>query len=456
MTGRPGGMNRRWFAAGAVAALVLLGLGRLVINETEFADRLIGPLIVSDTPGPADAIVVMGAGVTGACEPNRNGIARVLLAVRLWKQKRAPVVVVTGGGGSRNPCPIAEAMARLALEVGLDRGSLHRETASNSTHENGVLTAPLLRQLGARRVLVVTDMLHMRRSAETFESLGFTVERAAVPVYAGHTDNVDMLLSAVRESAALTYYRMRGWLQPPAGDMAEGGATATAGTFAAHAAAQPKGSMSGNVSAPAGPIVVLGASYAGGWKLTDVAGVPVVNKGVAGEQSWEMLARFERDVVVHRPRAVILWGFINDVVRAPGTPEGVDQAIARARDSYEKMIGLARSNGIEPIVATEVTVRPSDTWSETIGGWVGGLLGKQGYHARINGHVTTTNRWLVERAGRDGILVLDLQKALADTDGIRRRREFTKEDGSHITPAGYAALTTYARPILEAHLRAAS
>jgi hypothetical protein len=32
-----------------------------------------------------------------------------------------------------------------------------------------------------------------------------------------------------------------------------------------------------------------------------------------------------------------------------------------------------------------------------------------------------------------------------------RRKAYAKEDGSHITPEGYAALDAYARPLLEQH-----
>src|SRR3990172_9787967 len=43
-------------------------------------------------------------------------------------------------------------------------------------------------------------------------------------------------------------------------------------------------------------IVVLGASYAKGLTEIPMEGITVINKGVGGEQSSEMLARFKRDV----------------------------------------------------------------------------------------------------------------------------------------------------------------
>ena len=57
------------------------------------------------------------------------------------------------------------------------------------------------------------------------------------------------------------------------------------------------------------------------------------------------------------------------------------------------------------------------------------------------------NRWLIDTARRERLLVLDLHGALSDRDG-QRRAQFIQADGSHITPAGYAAVTAYAAPIL--------
>jgi lysophospholipase L1-like esterase len=195
-----------------------------------------------------------------------------------------------------------------------------------------------------------------------------------------------------------------------------------------------------------GPVVVLGASYAAGWKVTSIAGVPLINRGVAGQQSLEMLERFDRDVAANHPRAVIIWGFINDFFRT--APQEGEQVRTRVRDNYIRMIATARRHGIEPILATEVTVRPPDTWSEMVAGWVGGILGKESYQDRINGDVLAANQALADLAKHERLLVLDFQAALAQRGG-RRRREFTQDDGSHITHAGYAALTAYAIPILE-------
>ena len=205
-----------------------------------------------------------------------------------------------------------------------------------------------------------------------------------------------------------------------------------------------------NAAFPAGPLVLLGASYAADWQLLSIAGRPVINVGVAGEDTAAMLARFSRDVVRVAPRAVLLWGFINDIFRAQGD---MNTVLANVRTHYTELIALARASGIEPILATEVTGRPPfRTWSESFANLVGTALGRRAYRDGVNDHVATMNRWLVDTAAREGLLLLDFQAALAEPSG-RRHKPFSQPDGSHTTTAGYAALTAYAVPLLDQHFR---
>lgn len=436
----------RWLLIGMVVGVAGWFGSAYVINRTTFADHLVSPLLLSDTRGSADAIVVLGAGVVGRCEPNLNAIQRTLLAARLWRAGRAPILITTGGQETGVKCAVGQVMADLAIELGVPPEAVQAETKSRSTHENAAMAAPLLRRLGVRRILIVTDRLHLLRAARSFAREGFVVELAGVPVYAGHPNNVSMLVAAAREAVALRYYDHNGWLAPQW--------SAGAQRRSAAADAEPHlvpASYAVMPQAPRTKLVILGASYAAGWHPPAPAGLEVVNRGVAGQQSWQLLERFDADVVRESPRAVIIWGFINDIFRAR---EGqLDAAITRARESHAAMVARAKAAGIEPVLATEVTIRGEDTWSETFASWVGWMLGKEGHAERVNRSVRESNEWIRELARREGVLVLDLERAVAAPSG-ERRREFATPDGSHITPAGYAALSAAAGPILERHFAA--
>jgi uncharacterized SAM-binding protein YcdF (DUF218 family)/lysophospholipase L1-like esterase len=476
----PTGVRRRTLRSWLPAFLIGLAVVpacRLLINNTPLADQLVRPLLLADTSGRADAIVALGASATASCTPNGYSLRRALLAARLFREGRAPLVLFTGGLSGSPRCPVAEVMAGVARDAGVPADAIRVETASTSTWENAAHSAPILRRLGARRVLLVSDKLHMRRAQACFAHLGFHAERASIPVYEGSRDNVDMLYYGLREFVATWYYRYKGWIGDPRAITRASRASSPIGQMLARAAVTqtsrsanpvaretvaqtfrsanpPARAIENQMSEPIknldGPVVILGASYAGGWLLAEIAGVPVVNKGVSGQQSFEFLERFENDVVSLRPRSVIIWGFINDIYRAP--KDQVERALARARESYVTMVAAARRHGIQPILATEVTVRSRNTLSDTVMTLLGDLLGRSSYQDGINAHVLAMNQWLRDFARREQLLLLDVQPALSESSG-RRRKEYAKDDGSHISTAGYDALTRYAGPLLEAHVR---
>jgi uncharacterized SAM-binding protein YcdF (DUF218 family) len=202
-----GAADGRVWIGFALGIAFLLG-ARSVVNRTSWADYVVRPLVTADTHGPADAIVVLGAGVAAPCSPNLSGLRRVLLAARLHAAKRARKVIITGGLPNYAHCAVADAMGSFAEELGIPPADIVRERASRTTWENAVYSQPILRELGARRIVVVTDRLHMPRAERCFRRLGFQVERASVPVAESHPDNVSMLLGGLREYAANAYYNL--------------------------------------------------------------------------------------------------------------------------------------------------------------------------------------------------------------------------------------------------------
>ncbi len=193
-----------------------------------------------------------------------------------------------------------------------------------------------------------------------------------------------------------------------------------------------------SVSAPQKTMVLIGASYAKSWPVTTLDGLTVSNKGAGGEQTHEMLARFDRDVIAAKPRAVLIWGFINDIFRSE--PEELKEKLVRSRENIRNMVDKARGKGIVAILATEVTLPASTGWAA----WLGELRGKQSYREYINGHVIEMNQWIRALAAEKKLVVLDFEKVLADQDGSRKR-EFTTEDGTHLSVKAYEALTRYAQ-----------
>jgi hypothetical protein len=201
------------------------------------------------------------------------------------------------------------------------------------------------------------------------------------------------------------------------------------------------------------PIVLLGASYLASWRLAEIAGCPVVNRGIPGDQTHQYLDRFERDVADLHPRAVVIWGIDNDIIRAPrGRTAEACWCVER---NLEALVRLARINGIEPVLVTDLTLRPPARWYEWAAAIAGRLRGREGYQRRINRHVLRLNNFIRDLAERSGTRLLDLHPLVSTRNGMRARR-YAKRDGSHLTDAGYRVIDAYAVPRLEAWFGAAS
>lgn len=192
-------------------------------------------------------------------------------------------------------------------------------------------------------------------------------------------------------------------------------------------------------------MIIIGASYAEGWHLESVGEHSVLNVGIGGEETGQMLDRFEQDVVSRRPKAVVIWGLINDVFRSPAGEMSATEEQVKA--NYLAMIDMAMANGIKVVLASEVTMGPKAGFSEWIRGVVGRARGKVSYQERINANVSRINLWLRETSQQKGLTFLDFEKVLAGDNGMRLS-EYCQPDGSHISDLGYSALTEYARPIL--------
>ena len=189
-------------------------------------------------------------------------------------------------------------------------------------------------------------------------------------------------------------------------------------------------------------LVLTGASYAGSWNLGRLGAYHVVNRGRSGDTTAQVLARFDADVLALTPDAVLIWGHINDIHRAPAA----DRSAARERiqANFREMVKRARARGAVVMLGTEVTLSEAVGFGNRLAAFVGRMRGKQGYNAKINIEVRAVNEWLRDYARQEGLRLFDFERVLDDGEGFRKV-EFTSDDGTHISVAGYAALTSYAQ-----------
>lgn len=167
--------NRRW--------VVFLAIAWLWLWSTPWAAHKLAWSLESRTPlstaralPAADAIVLLG-GALGPTVPNWRAQAnlsaagdRLVLAADLQKLGKAPVILYSGGSFSGRKPVEAEDGARLLQDWGVPATALRLETQSRTTRENARYSLPILRELGARKVLLLSSGWHLPRALVNFRA----------------------------------------------------------------------------------------------------------------------------------------------------------------------------------------------------------------------------------------------------------------------------------------------
>lgn len=133
-----------------------------------------------DNGKTADAIVVMGAAqYDGTPSPLLE--SRLTVALKLWNDKRAPVIALTGGKREGDRFTESEAGRTWLVAQGVPSSSIVMETDGQSTWQSVTALAPVLREKSIKRVIVVSSDWHIGRTAASFEDVGLSVVASASP-----------------------------------------------------------------------------------------------------------------------------------------------------------------------------------------------------------------------------------------------------------------------------------
>jgi lysophospholipase L1-like esterase len=146
----------------------------------------------------------------------------------------------------------------------------------------------------------------------------------------------------------------------------------------------------------------------------------VLNRGVDGERSDQIRARFVRDVSALKPDAAIVLAGVNDIYQGRSA-----DAVTRELDAMYAAARLARV----PVVAA--TIIPYDTATED-----------------QNARMHVVNDWIRARAdGRTSwMAVADTRSAVASPENPDRL--VSSPDGLHPSPEGYRLMALALEPVL--------
>lgn len=164
---------------------------------------------------PAQAIVVLGSGLSADLTLSAAGLSRLAHAIVLWRQGLSPVIVFSGAGFLGGPSE-AEVAARYAVALGVPADAILAEGGGRTTREESVRIAALLHPRGIRRVLLVSSDLHLARGVPLFARAGFEPLPAPSDRFSGLASSAEDRLylgrALAQELLAQLYYRLAGYI----------------------------------------------------------------------------------------------------------------------------------------------------------------------------------------------------------------------------------------------------
>lgn len=168
-------LNRRW--------IVCVALAWLWLWSTPWAAQRLAlglesqvPLLAPEQLPQADAAVLLGGGLgprVPGWRPQMNigdGGDRLLLTEALYRLGKVPVIVYSAGSFSGHRPVEADDGAELLRLWGVPEAALRLEPRSRTTRENARYSLPILRDLGARKVLLVSSQRHLPRVLVNFRA----------------------------------------------------------------------------------------------------------------------------------------------------------------------------------------------------------------------------------------------------------------------------------------------
>jgi lysophospholipase L1-like esterase len=176
--------------------------------------------------------------------------------------------------------------------------------------------------------------------------------------------------------------------------------------------------------------VFMGDSITEAWGVGDTSMFThgVIDRGISGQTSPQMLVRFYQDVVALHPQAVHIMAGTNDVAGNTG-PSSPDDF----KNNIRAMVELARANHIRVVLAS---ILPAERfpWRPDI---------------QPVAQIRQLNAWLRKFADQHRLTYADYYSSLTTPSGAFRPE--LSNDGVHPNSDGYAAM----RPIADAALQKA-
>jgi acyl-CoA thioesterase-1 len=186
---------------------------------------------------------------------------------------------------------------------------------------------------------------------------------------------------------------------------------------------------------PASPsetrVVFMGDSITEGWGMKATAtspargeffpGKPYINRGISGQTTPQMLVRFRQDVILLKPKVVVLLAGTNDIAENTGK-----ETLEEIGNNIASMSEIARANRIRVVLCS---VLPASEFN-----WHKGLEPAP--------KIKALNAWMKEYAAKNGFVYVDYYSPMVNSEGGLKAE--LSPDGVHPNKAGYEIMAPLA------------
>ena len=162
-----------------IVKVVVLALLVLIVVVITLAARIYS-FADSRSDEPADAAIVLGAAVwTTRVSPVFR--ERINHGIDLYRRGKVRKLIFTGGQGNPGESTESSAARDYALQSGIPAGDILIEEKSHTTYENLLYARQLADSQSIKKVLIVSDPLHMKRAVLMARDVGFIAEPSPTP-----------------------------------------------------------------------------------------------------------------------------------------------------------------------------------------------------------------------------------------------------------------------------------
>jgi len=177
-------------------------------------------------------------------------------------------------------------------------------------------------------------------------------------------------------------------------------------------------------------VVFLGDSITDGWRLNEYfTGRDFVNRGIGGQTTIQMLARFRQDVAGLAPKVVVILAGTNDIAAGISTGQ-IEENLATMGD-------LAKAHGIKPVFASILPV--SDYHKDADPAY-------EMTASRPLATIQAINKWIQGFCLSQGFPYLDYYSAMIDSSG--QMQADLADDGLNPNGKGYRVMSPVAVDVI--------